>query len=81
MIGIVYSYLPFMLLPLYAAIEGQDPALLEAAADLGASPWRAFSGFLPLSARGIVAGNVRFIFIPAVGGFASFPTCSAAPTR
>jgi putrescine transport system permease protein len=68
-IGIVYSYLPFMLLPLYAAIEGQDPALLEAAADLGASPWRAFSRItLPLSARGIIAGSL-LVFIPAVGEF------------
>ncbi|MEA2857574.1 MAG: putrescine transport system permease protein [Methylobacteriaceae bacterium] len=68
-IGIVYSYLPFMLLPLYAAIEGQDPALLEAAADLGASPWRAFCRItLPLSARGIMAGCL-LVFIPAVGEF------------
>jgi putrescine transport system permease protein len=68
-IGIVYSYLPFMLMPLYAAIEGQDPALLEAAADLGASPWRAFSRItLPLSARGIIAGSL-LVFIPAVGEF------------
>jgi putrescine transport system permease protein len=68
-IGIVYSYLPFMLLPLYAAIEGQDPALLEAAADLGASPSRAFLRItLPLSARGIIAGSL-LIFIPAVGEF------------
>ena len=68
-IGIVYSYLPFMLLPLYAAIEGQEPALLEAAADLGASPWRAFWGVtLPLSVRGIVAGSL-LVFIPAVGEF------------
>jgi putrescine transport system permease protein len=68
-IGIVYSYLPFMLLPLYAAIEGQDPALLEAAADLGASPWRAFWRItLPLSMRGIVAGCL-LVFIPAVGEF------------
>ena len=68
-IGIVYSYLPFMLLPLYAAIEGQDAALLEAAADLGASPLRAFLRItLPLSARGIVAGSL-LVFIPAVGEF------------
>jgi putrescine transport system permease protein len=68
-IGIVYSYLPFMLLPLYSAIESQDPALLEAAADLGASPWRAFSRItLPLSARGIIAGSL-LVFIPAVGEF------------
>ncbi|MBV8848228.1 MAG: ABC transporter permease subunit [Methylobacteriaceae bacterium] len=68
-IGIVYSYLPFMLLPLYAAIEGQDQALLEAAADLGASPWRAFLRItLPLSMRGIIAGSL-LVFIPAVGEF------------
>jgi putrescine transport system permease protein len=68
-IGIVYSYLPFMLLPLYAAIEAQDPALLEAAADLGASPWRAFLRVtLPLSLRGIIAGSL-LVFIPAVGEF------------
>ena len=68
-IGIVYSYLPFMLLPLYAAIEGQEPALLEAAADLGASPWHAFLRItLPLSMRGIIAGSL-LVFIPAVGEF------------
>jgi putrescine transport system permease protein len=68
-IGIVYSYLPFMLLPLYAAIENQEPALLEAAADLGASPWHAFLRItLPLSARGIIAGSL-LVFIPAVGEF------------
>jgi putrescine transport system permease protein len=68
-IGIVYSYLPFMLLPLYSALEGQDPALREAAADLGASPaevlWRVT---LPLSRRGVVAGCL-LVFIPAVGEF------------
>ncbi|MBV9065452.1 MAG: ABC transporter permease subunit [Methylobacteriaceae bacterium] len=68
-IGIVYSYLPFMLLPLYAAIEAQDPALLEAAADLGASPARAFLRItLPLSMRGVVAGSL-LVFIPAVAEF------------
>jgi putrescine transport system permease protein len=68
-IGIVYSYLPFMLLPLYAAIENQEPALLEAAADLGASPWHAFLRItLPLSARGVIAGSL-LVFIPAVGEF------------
>jgi putrescine transport system permease protein len=68
-IGIVYSYLPFMLLPLYTAIEGQDPSLREAAADLGASPrevfWRVT---LPLSRGGVVAGCL-LVFIPAVGEF------------
>ncbi|ATQ70001.1 MULTISPECIES: ABC transporter permease [Methylosinus] len=68
-IGIVYSYLPFMLLPLYAAIEGQDPSLREAAADLGASPAAVFLRVtLPLSRRGIIAGAL-LVFIPAVGEF------------
>ncbi len=68
-IGIVYSYLPFMILPLYATLERQDPALLEAAADLGARPWRAFlSVTLPLSLPGIVAGTL-VVFIPAVGEY------------
>jgi putrescine transport system permease protein len=68
-IGIVYSYLPFMILPLYATLERQDPALLEAAADLGARPWRTFlSVTLPLSVPGIVAGCL-LVFIPAVGEY------------
>ena len=61
--------MPFMVLPLYASLEKQDPALLEAALDLGARPWRAFlSVTLPLSRSGIVAG-VLLVFIPAVGEF------------
>jgi len=68
-IGIVYSYLPFMLLPLYAALERQDPALREAAADLGASPAQVFWRVtLPLSLPGVVAGCL-LVFIPAVGEF------------
>ncbi len=68
-IGIVYSYLPFMVLPLYAALEKMDAALLEAAADLGAPPWKSFwSVTVPLSAPGIVAGCL-LVFIPAVGEF------------
>jgi putrescine transport system permease protein len=68
-LGIVYSYLPFMILPLYSNLEKHDPALLEAAADLGCRPFRAFLGItLPLSARGIVAGCM-LVFIPAVGEF------------
>ncbi len=68
-VGIVYSYLPFMVLPLYANLEKHDAALLEAAADLGARPWRAFCRItLPLSAPGIMAG-VLLVFIPAVGEF------------
>jgi putrescine transport system permease protein len=68
-IGMVYSYLPFMVLPLYAALEKQDQTLLEAAADLGAPPWKAFwLVTLPLSAPGIVAG-AALCFIPMVGEF------------
>ena len=68
-LGIVYSYLPFMVLPLYAALERLDPALLEAAADLGCRPWRAFYRVtLPLSLPGIAAGAL-LVFIPAVGEF------------
>jgi putrescine transport system permease protein len=68
-IGIVYSYLPFMLLPLYANLEKHDPSLLEAAADLGARPWRAFVRVtLPLSVPGIGAGSL-LVFIPAVGEY------------
>jgi putrescine transport system permease protein len=68
-IGIVYSYLPFMILPLYANLEKHDPALLEAAADLGARPWRAFLRVtLPLSMPGILAGSL-LVFIPAVGEY------------
>jgi putrescine transport system permease protein len=68
-VGIVYSYLPFMLLPLYSAIERQDAELREAAADLGAAPWQVFwSVTLPLSREGVVAGSL-LVFIPAVGEF------------
>ena len=68
-IGIVYSYLPFMILPLYANLEKHDPALLEAAADLGARPLRAFLRItLPQSFAGIVAGSL-LVFIPAVGEY------------
>jgi putrescine transport system permease protein len=68
-VGMVYSYLPFMVLPLYAAIEKLDPALLEAAADLGARPTKAFfTVTLPLTKEGIYAGCL-LVFIPAVGEF------------
>ena len=68
-IGIVYSYLPFMVLPLYATLERMDESLLEAAMDLGARPWKAFlTVTLPLSLPGIVAGSM-LVFIPAVGEF------------
>jgi putrescine transport system permease protein len=68
-IGIVYSYLPFMILPLYANLEKHDLGLLEAAIDLGSRPWRAFLQItLPLSRPGIIAGSM-LVFIPAVGEF------------
>jgi putrescine transport system permease protein len=68
-IGIVYSYLPFMILPLYANLEKHDPALLEAAADLGARPLSAFLRVtLPQSLPGIAAGSL-LVFIPAVGEY------------
>lgn len=67
--GLVYSYLPFMLLPVYASLVRIDPALLEAAADLGCRPARAFFAVtLPLAAPGILAGCL-LVFIPAVGEF------------
>jgi putrescine transport system permease protein len=68
-IGIVYSYFPFMVLPLYASLEKIDVSLHEAAADLGAPPWKAFwSITVPLSRPGIVAGSL-LCFIPIVGEF------------
>jgi putrescine transport system permease protein len=68
-VGIVYSYLPFMILPLYANLEKHDLTLLEAAADLGCRPWRAFLKItLPLSMAGIIAGSM-LVFIPAIGEF------------
>jgi len=68
-IGMVYSYLPFMVLPLYSNLEKMDLTLLEAAADLGCRPWQAFLKVtLPLSRPGVVAGCL-LVFIPAVGEF------------
>src|SRR6202161_760653 len=68
-LGIVYSYLPFMILPLYAVLAKLDPALLEAASDLGASPRHAFwLVTFPLSLPGVAAG-VLLCFIPIVGEF------------
>ena len=68
-IGIVYSYFPFMVLPLFAALEKLDNTLLEAAADLGSPPWRTFFQVtVPLSLPGIAAGSL-LCFIPIVGEF------------
>jgi putrescine transport system permease protein len=68
-IGIVYSYLPFMVLPLFATLEKLDHTLLEAAADLGSPPWRSFLDItVPLAMPGVIAGSM-LVFIPAVGEF------------
>lgn len=68
-IGIVYAYLPFMVLPLYSNLVKLDNRLLEAATDLGAKPWQVFlQVILPLSKSGILAGSM-LVFIPAVGEF------------
>ncbi len=68
-IGIVYSYLPFMILPLYASLERLDLDLHDAAADLGAKRWQVFVDVtLPMSAPGILAGCL-LVFIPAIGEF------------
>jgi len=68
-IGVVYSYLPFMILPLYANLVKHDPSLLEAASDLGSSTFNSFWKItVPLSKNGIVAGCM-LVFIPVVGEF------------
>ncbi|PWF41351.1 ABC transporter permease subunit [Massilia glaciei] len=68
-IGMVYAYLPFMILPLYANLVKMDLRFLEAAADLGATPLQAFWRItVPLSKSGIIAGSM-LVFIPAVGEF------------
>jgi len=69
LLGLTYVYLPFMVLPLYASIEKLDPSLLEAAEDLGASPfWRFFRVTVPLTKSGILAGSL-LVFVPSVGAF------------
>ena len=79
-LGIIYSYLPFMVLPLFATLEKLDPTLLEAAADLGSTPWRAFLDVtLPLSIPGMIAGSL-LVFIPAVGEFV-IPSLLGGPNQ
>jgi spermidine/putrescine transport system permease protein len=69
LLGLVYVYLPFMVLPLYATLERMDPALLEAAADLGMRPLRAiFKIVVPLATPGLVAGAI-LVFIPCLGAY------------
>jgi putrescine transport system permease protein len=77
-LGIIYSYLPFMVLPLFATLEKLDHSLNEAAADLGSPPWRTLLDVtLPLSVPGIIAGSM-LVFIPAVGEFV-IPTLLGGP--
>jgi putrescine transport system permease protein len=68
-LGLVYGYLPFMILPLYGSLSQLDESLVEAAADLGARPMRVFFAIvLPLSLPGVIAGSL-LVFIPALGEF------------
>jgi spermidine/putrescine transport system permease protein len=65
----LYAYIPLMILPLYASIERLDPQLREAAANLGASPWRTFRDVtLPLTLPGAIIGSI-FVFVPSMGNF------------
>jgi spermidine/putrescine transport system permease protein len=69
LLGLVYNFLPFFVLPMYATLERLDPALLEAAADLGARPWATlWRVIIPVSAPGIAAGSV-LVFIPCLGAY------------
>ena len=69
-LGLVYAYLPFMILPLYGSAEKLEPSLLEAAYDLGCGPWQAFARVVvPLTRPGLAAG-VMMVFVPAIGMFA-----------
>jgi putrescine transport system permease protein len=68
-LGLVYSYLPFMILPIYGSLSALDKSLIEAAADLGARPWRAFLAVtLPLSMPGVAAGCF-LVLVPSIGEF------------
>jgi spermidine/putrescine transport system permease protein len=69
LLGLVYGFLPFTVLPIYATLERMDPALVEAAADLGARPWAALiKVVIPLARPGIAAGAV-LVFIPCLGAY------------
>ena len=68
-VGLIYGYLPFAVLPMYASIEKFDHSLMEAASDLGAPPWRAFLRImLPMTLPGVIAALV-LVFVPVVGAF------------
>jgi spermidine/putrescine transport system permease protein len=69
LVGMVYEFLPFMILPMYTSLEKIDPSLYEAAADLGAGALRTFFRVtLPLSLPGVVAGTI-LVFVPVMGTF------------
>jgi spermidine/putrescine transport system permease protein len=79
--GLTYNFLPFMVLPLYAALEKIDPRLIEAAADLYASPFRAFAAVTwPLSLTGVIAGTL-LTFIPAAGDYINAELLGNTETR
>lgn len=79
-IGLIYGYLPFMVLPLYAAIERVDFSLMEAAGDLYADGWNAFRHvLLPLSMPGVIAGSI-LVFIPCLGAFVTPDLLGGAKT-
>lgn len=80
MMGLLYGYLPFMVLPLYASIERVDFSLMEAAGDLYANGWQAFRKvLLPLTMPGVVAGSV-LVFIPSLGAFVTPDLLGGAKT-
>ncbi|MEZ4557564.1 MAG: ABC transporter permease [Caldilineaceae bacterium] len=80
LVGLIYGYLPFMVLPLYAAIERIDFSLMEAAADLYANGWQAFRKvLLPLSMPGVIAGCI-LVFIPSLGAFVTPDLLGGAKT-
>ncbi len=79
-LGMVYNYLPYMVLPLYTSIERLEPRLLEAAADLGASPVATlFRVLLPLTGGGIIAGSVM-VFVPSLGDYVTPDLMGGAKT-
>ena len=68
-IGLLYAYLPLMILPIYASLSASQPEIAEAASDLGARPWRVFRDvYIPLSMPGIILGGI-FVFVPSIGNF------------
>tara|TARA_B100000459_G_C8468909_1_gene153405 strand:+ start:28 stop:561 length:534 start_codon:yes stop_codon:yes gene_type:complete len=79
-LGLVYGYLPFMILPLYAAIERIDGQLIEASRDLYGSAWQSFRNvLLPLSMPGVIAGSI-LVFIPSMGAYVTPEILGGAKT-